>query len=590
MAAVTREDLEIAQGPGVRGQQAQGLTGAEFIERPLGHQQRHGTAVTARIHLPIDRAVRGPAAASGAVSGRRSGTVQAGRLPGDLTRVEYCMPISSTKPALCHRRQARRRIPVWAATLGLSLSLGSLPAPGANDKLKIPNLGEASNTLFSAEHEYQLGRAWLRVFRSQVETVDDPLLFDYLENLLFRLVTHSELQDRRLDLVVVDNPTINAFAVPGGVIGIHSGLLLHARTEDELASVIAHEIAHLSQRHFSRRVEFASKQRPLTLAAMLAGFVLMASAGSDVGMAALSAARGAAADAALRYSRGAEAEADRVAMQTLADAGFDPHAAADMFERMLQASRYATGNRTPEFLRTHPLSENRVADTRNRARRYPRTIRSSKLDYQLMRARVQNRLANTPEEAVEAFSATLSGDSRPTVAARYGLVLALTDAGRADDAALALDSIWARNPNRLEYIIADARIDMARERADRAAARLAERLRLRPGNHALTMTYAEALIQDGQAHVAEQVLIEQSKRRPGDAELWHLLAEAQGLAGNISGLHQARAEYFILNGNLDEAQQQLRYALERGTTDYTSSAKINQRLRDVADMREMLEP
>lgn len=500
------------------------------------------------------------------------------------------MPISSTKPALCHRRQARRRIPVWAATLGLSLSLGSLPAPGANDKLKIPNLGEASNTLFSAEHEYQLGRAWLRVFRSQVETVDDPLLFDYLENLLFRLVTHSELQDRRLDLVVVDNPTINAFAVPGGVIGIHSGLLLHARTEDELASVIAHEIAHLSQRHFSRRVEFASKQRPLTLAAMLAGFVLMASAGSDVGMAALSAARGAAADAALRYSRGAEAEADRVAMQTLADAGFDPNAAADMFERMLQASRYATGNRTPEFLRTHPLSENRVADTRNRARRYPRTIRSSKLDYQLMRARVQNRLANTPEEAVEAFSATLSGDSRPTVAARYGLVLALTDAGRADDAALALDSIWARNPNRLEYIIADARIDMARERADRAAARLAERLRLRPGNHALTMTYAEALIQDRQAHVAEQVLIEQSKRRPGDAELWHLLAEAQGLAGNIIGLHQARAEYFILNGNLDEAQQQLRYALERGTTDYTSSAKINQRLRDVADMREMLEP
>ena len=590
MAAVAREDLEIAQGPGVRGQQAQGLPGAEFIERPLGHQQRHGTAVTARIHLPIDRAVRRPAAAGGAVSGRRSGTVQAGKLPGNLTRVEYCMLVSSTKPALCHRRQPRRRIPVWAATLGLSLSLGSPPAPGANDKLKIPNLGEASNTLFSAEHEYQLGRAWLRVFRSQVETVDDPLLFDYLENLLFRLVTHSELQDRRLDLVVVDNPTINAFAVPGGVIGVHSGLLLHARTEDELASVIAHEIAHLSQRHFSRRVEFASKQRPLTLAAMLAGFVLMASAGSDVGMAALSAARSAAADAALRYSRGAEAEADRVAMQTLADAGFDPHAAADMFERMLQASRYATGNRTPEFLRTHPLSENRVADTRNRARRYPRTIRSSKLDYQLMRARVQNRLANTPEEAVEAFSATLSGDSRPTVAARYGLVLALTDAGRADDAALALDSIWARNPNRLEYIIADARIDMARERADRAAARLAERLRLRPGNHALTMTYAEALIQDRQAHVAEQVLIEQSKRRPGDAELWYLLAEAQGLAGNIIGLHQARAEYFILHGNLDEAQQQLRYALERVTTDYTSSAKINQRLRDVAAMRELLEP
>ena len=499
--------------------------------------------------------------------------------------------MTSTKPRSRHAPKPGRRMSVWIATLGLglSLSLGSLPAPGASEKLKIPNLGEAGNTLFSAEYEYKLGRAWLRVFRGQVETVNDPLLFDYLENLLFRLVTHSELQDRRIDLVVVDNPTINAFAVPGGVIGIHSGLLLHARTEDELASVIAHEIAHLSQRHFSRRVEFASKQRPLMLAAMLAGFVLMASAGGDVGMATLSAARSAAQDSALRYSRGAEAEADRVAIQTIADAGFAPHAAADMFERMLQASRYTAGSRTPEFLRTHPLSENRVADTRNRARQYPRKIRSGKLDYRLMRARVQNRLADTPEEAIEIFNRALSESPRSATSARYGLVLALTDAGRSDDAALELDSIWAKNPNRLEYIIADARIDMARNRADRAAARLADRLRLRPGHHALTMTYAEALIQDGQAHVAEQALLEQSKRRPGDAGLWYLLAEAQGLAGNIAGMHQARAEYFILNGILNEAEKQLRYALEGVTTDYTSSAKINQRLRDVAHMHETLE-
>jgi hypothetical protein len=127
----------------------------------------------------------------------------------------------------------------------------------ATDELKLPNLGEASTSLFSAEYEHRLGRAWLRVFRSQVATVNDPLLFAYLEDLIFRLVTHSELQDRRIELVVVDNPTINAFAVPGGVIGIHNGLLLHAQTEDELATVIAHEIAHLSQRHFSRRLEFA---------------------------------------------------------------------------------------------------------------------------------------------------------------------------------------------------------------------------------------------------------------------------------------------------------------------------------------------
>jgi len=464
------------------------------------------------------------------------------------------------------------------------------PALGQDrNELKIPNLGEGSSSLFSAEYEHQLGRAWLRVFRSQVATVNDPLLFSYLEDLIFSLVTHSELQDRRIELVLVDNPTINAFAVPGGVIGIHNGLLLHAQTEDELATVLAHEIAHLSQRHFSRRLEFARSQQPLTLAAMLAGFVLMATAGSDLGLATLTAAQAAAQDSALRYSRSNEAEADRVAMQTIVKAGMDPHAASTMFERMLQASRYATGNRVPEFLRTHPLSENRIADTRNRARQYPKQIRPVKLDYQLMRARVINQLADTPEEAIASFRNELDGSPNSVTAARYGLVLALTAAGRADEAALELDSLWARDPDRLEYLIADARIHMARNEAHTAVERLAARLRLSPGNHALTMTYAEALMQDEQAHIAEEVLLEQSRRRPNDPYLWYLLAEVQGLAGNIVGLHQARAEYFILNGILDQAEKQLRYALQLVKSDYTTGEKINQRLRDVIEMREMLE-
>jgi len=276
-------------------------------------------------------------------------------------------------------------------------------------------------------------------------------------------------------------------------------------------------------------------------------------------------------------------------MQTLVDAGMDPHAAASMFERMLQASRYATGNRVPEFLRTHPLSENRIADTRNRARQYPKQIRPPKVAYQLMRARVINHLADTPEEAVATFRNELDGTPPSTTATRYGLVLALTEAGRPDEAALELDSLWAADPDRLEYIIADARIHMARNDPHKAVARLAARLKLSPGNHPLTMTYAEALLQDQQAHVAEEVLLEQSRRRPNDPHLWYLLAEIQGLAGNIIGLHQSRAEYFILNGVLDQAEKQLRYALKLISNDYTTGAKINQRLREVADMREMLE-
>jgi predicted Zn-dependent protease len=464
-----------------------------------------------------------------------------------------------------------------------------LASSATTQELKLPNLGESSTSMFSAEFEHQLGRTWLRIFRSQAPTVDDPLLFDYLENLIYRLVTHSQLADRRVEIVIVDNATINAFAVPGGVIGIHNGLLLWAQTEDELATVLAHEIAHLSQRHFSRGVEFQRKQQPLTLAAMLASLVIMATVGGDAGMAALSATQAAAQDSALRYSRGNEQEADRVGMQTMVKADMDPHAAPAMFERMMQASRYSSSNRMPEFLRTHPLSESRIADTRNRARQYPKTIHDPSLDYQLMRARVVNELTNTPEEAVQKFRGELDGSPRSREAATYGLVLALTAAGRPDEASLELDGIWSGDPDRLEYIIADAEIDMLRNEPAKAIDNLTAKLEIAPGNHPLTMTYANALMKNQQPHIAEEVLVAQSKIKPNDPGLWYLLAEVQGLSGNIVGLHQSRAEYFIRNGNLDQAQKQLNYAQKLTGKDYMTTAKITQRIQDINAMREQME-
>jgi len=480
--------------------------------------------------------------------------------------------------------EVRRRIPA----LALSIIISATAVANTGD-LKLPDLGESSSSVFSTEFEHDLGRAWLRAFRSRVPTVNDPLMFDYLENLTYRLVTHSNLQDRRIELVVVDNPNINAFAVPGGVIGVHNGLFLWAQTEDEMATVLAHEIAHLSQRHFSRGVEFQRKQQPLTLAAMLASLVIMATAGGDAGLAALSATQAAAQDSALRYSRANEQEADRVAMETIVDAGLDPHAAPAMFERMLRASRYSSANRVPEFLRSHPLSESRIADTRNRARQYPKQIRSVSLSYQLMRARAALQLADTPEEAVQKFRGEIEGDTQSREAANYGLVLALTEAGRPDDASLVLDDIWSQRPDRIEYILADAGIDMARNKPGLAAEKLADKLEVSPGNHPLTMAYARALMQNQESHIAEEVLLAQSKRRPNDPGLWYLLAEVQGLAGNIAGLHQSRAEYFILNGDLDRAQKQLHYALERAQGEYTDAARINARLGDIARLRERME-
>ena len=476
--------------------------------------------------------------------------------------------------------------PSRPALLALLYCLAGAPAVGAaNEDLKIPNLGESSTSLFSAEYEYELGRMWLRSFRGQAPLVTDPLLYSYLENLVFELVQHSELQDRRIELVIVDNPTINAFAVPGGVIGVHSGLFKYAVTEDEFATVMAHEIAHLSQRHFSRRMELAQEQGPMQLAGLLAGILLAATVGSDAGLAAMTTAQGLAQDAQMRYSRANEAEADRVGLRTLFNAGMDPYAAPQMFERMYAATRYSQGDRIPEFLRTHPLSEKRIADTRARAMQYPKQIRSVSLDYQLMRARVAVQSAQTPEEAVAQFRAAAEGEPISEEATAYGLVLALTAAGRADEAALVLDSVWSASSDRIEYVMAAADIALAQGNPERAVAGLERRLELSPGNHPLTMAYANALHQAGSPHIAEAVLLEQSRRVSNDPGLWYLLAEVQGLAGNIVGLHQSRAEYFILVNALDAAETQLGYAQQLVGDDFTRASLINERMRDIQNMR-----
>ncbi len=457
------------------------------------------------------------------------------------------------------------------------------------EDLKLPNLGETSTSLFSPEHEYQIGRMWLRFFRSNVKTLDDPIVQDYIENLIFQLVTHSQLEDRRLEIVLIDSYQINAFAVPGGIIGVNNGLLLHARTESELASVLSHEIAHLSQRHFSRRIEYAKRQQPLTLATMLAGLVLLTAGAGDAGLATLTAGQAASRDASLAYSRSNEAEADRIGMMTLVASGLDPNGTASMFENMLRASKFSGVNQIPEFLRTHPLSENRIADARNRARDYPRVDRQPSLSYQLVRARTINQLKTSAEDSISYFRGALNTDKLLQEAMSYGLVLALTRGGHAQEARSALAPLIKKTPDRIEYIIADAQINLLENEPKQAAEKLRRRLSISPRNHPLTMAYADILVQNDQAYIAEEILVKQSEIKPNDPGLWYLLAETQGLAGNIIGLHESRAEFFILNGNLDQAEEQINYALELSKTNYQKSEILYQRLKDIKDIRDRLD-
>lgn len=453
----------------------------------------------------------------------------------------------------------------------------------AND-IELPDLGDTSSSLFSPEQEYNLGRNWLKVFRSRVKTDTDPLMHDYLEHLIYRLATQSQLKDRRITLVVVDNKALNAFAVPGGVVGINNGLLLYAQTEDQLASVIAHELAHLSQRHFARGQEQQARNAIPNMAALLASIVLLATSGTDAGIAALSATQAASIQNQLRYSRSMEQEADRIGMQTLVKADMNPSAMGDMFDEMQRSMRFQ-GTRPPEFLLTHPVTEKRIADARNRARKYPAKPESDTLDFHLMQARAQLHTAENPAQALRRFQSAVDNHSDNMTANRYGLAMALIANNQSAEANTIIDALLKEHPHTLAFLILKAEYFNSVKEYGKARELLQKQLELNPGNYPLTVRYAETLLLANAPAEAARVLKRQVVKQPDNPHLWYLLAETHGLAGDILGVHEARAEYFVLTGVFTQAQKQLIYALKLIPDDYPAQARIKERIREIEELK-----
>lgn len=447
---------------------------------------------------------------------------------------------------------------------------------------ELPTFGDSTSGIISLEQERTLGQQYLRSIRAQAPTLDDPVLQDYLEHLIYRLAANSQLKDRRIDLVLINNPTLNAFAAPGGIVGVHQGLFSYAQTEHEISAILAHELAHLSGRHFARKLAENKKNTAINLAGFIAGIVLAATAGGDAGLAALTSTQGIAQNQFLKYSRERESEADRVGIDTLIDAGMDPRAMAYMFERLQQASRYSTGNRIPEFLRTHPVTTDRIADSYNQANKVAKATYPLTLNYQLMRARARAITTNNLIDEVARFRDGLNNsDEVLQTANRYGLVLTLTRELRLDEARAEITRLKKAYPLNIPFRIAEADIFAKAQQPELAISILKEALAISPRNYPLSVAYAETFLLARKPHAALEVLIPISVERPNDEYVWYLLAEAYGLANNIPGVHEARAEFFVLNGNFDQAIKQLGYALPLVRHNFQQSARIKQRLEDI---------
>ncbi|WP_024460576.1 M48 family metalloprotease [Marinimicrobium sp. LS-A18] len=468
-------------------------------------------------------------------------------------------------------------------TLVLSLMLLSGTA-SANRELQLPVLGDTSSAISSPYQEQQLGREVLRLYRSRMPTSSDYQVVKYLEDLLNQLAVHSELEDPSLQLVVIENPNINAFAAPGGIIGVNTGLLNYAENEHQLASVLAHELAHLSQRHYARRLQQQQQMSVPYYAALLGSLILAATSGSDAGIAAMMSTQAAALDAQLRFSRQFEQEADRLGMQTMARAGLDPNAASDIFEIMLRATRYT--ERPPEFLLTHPVTERRIADTRNRAMNLPRTEPAVNLEYHLMRARTRVEHEQSAQRAVQLFQSELDAKREPLAASRYGLALAQIRAGQFDAAEATMAPLLEEEPDRLTYQLLAAELATERGSHEAALERLRALHQTQPDHYAVTMHYALALMKANRFEQSTELLNRFSRQRRDDPAVWYWLAEVSGLAGDIQQVHEARAEYFIQVGAYSQALQQLQNALKRTDDDSTHTRiLLRERIKQVEEMQ-----
>ena len=482
-----------------------------------------------------------------------------------------------------HRPTSFKRQLLAVSLLSATLA-GAAPLAQAQQGYQLPDLGSTSAAVTTSD-EYRLGRAWLRQFRAQTDPWQDPITQTYVRSMLAKLVPYSGVNER-LVVTLVDSRLLNAFAVPGGVVGVNAGLFTTAPEEDEFASVLAHELGHLAQRHYARRMERVEETQLPTMAAMLAGMVLAAGGGGSAGIAAMMGTQAAFIQDQLAYSRRFEQEADRVGLGAMAKAGYDPQAMPDMF-RTLQKLAALQGGNPPEFLLTHPVTESRISDTQTRADQLPSPPHRDDPTYAMIRGRALlliNR--DNPSQAMTA----LEQDDPPPAALSY--LQALIDARqtRTDAALETLDELARQYPDLSMIPATAAQIAYDADRRQEAVTRAQRILRLSPSYYPAQWVQAEALVQTSPAQ-AFDVLRAMSEQYPEDPNVFGLLAEAAGRTGRDAWGQLARAEQLQLEGRIDTAIRQIDSAekVARQSGDYAMASRIEQRRKDFLGYRDTMQ-
>jgi len=468
--------------------------------------------------------------------------------------------------------------------ISILIAVVSLSSVAQTGRVNLPELGNSASDVLSKSEEREYAQGLIRQMRAYELLNEDPLINDFFSDMGYNLAASSDQPEAAFTFVVLDQPIINAFAAPGGVIALYSGLFLLAETQDEVAGVLSHEIAHITQLHMYRAFEKGKTMNVLAMLAML-GLILASGGNGEVIQGAVMGAQAMAIQSQINFTRHNEVEADRVGIRTLSAAGYDPQGMADFFEKMGQTSR-ANGEGPPEFLRTHPVSVNRIAEAKSRIQNMPSVEADEGRQFYIVQARLRALLENDPKTAINYFNTELE---KPLSDARingnlYGLAIAKQRDTEYDEAEAILSQLLEKEPSRLAFQLQMANLHRKRGQPQQAIDSLGVLYQSFPGNQAIALEYGKALLAQRDpklAVTASEVLRQQRVTRKDNPAPYALYAQAANLAGDEIRSTEAIAESYYQRGGTEEAITQLESLEKRSDLDYYQRARVSARLMEL---------
>lgn len=468
--------------------------------------------------------------------------------------------------------------------IALLVSAVSLSSVAQTGRVNLPELGNSASSVISTAEEREYAESLIRQMRAYELLIEDPLINDFFSDMGYNLASNSDQPKAAFSFVILDQDVINAFAAPGGVIALHSGLILLAETQDEVAGVLSHEIAHITQLHMYRAFEKGKTMSVIAMLAML-GLILASGGDGQVITGAVMGAQAATAQAQINFTRHNEIEADRVGIRTLAAAGYDPQGMADFFAKMGHASR-ANGEGPPEFLRTHPVSVNRIAEAKSRIQQLPPVEAAEGRQFYIVQARLRALLEKDPNKSIKHFKTELE---KPLSEARkngtlYGLAISRQRNAEYDKAEAILSDLLEKEPFRLAFQLQMADLHLKRGQHELAINALSDLYHSFPGNKAIALEYGRALLDQNipeQAKTASVVLRQQLVKGENDPALYALYAQAANIAGDEVRATEAIAESYYQRGGTKEAITQLEGLTRQSDLDYYQRARVSARLMEL---------